>query len=136
MPEIIACAFYHARILMEERIQNPIELAKFGQIERYCCAKAFNLFGEDRLNTVPELDLTYDIGNWLADADLRPLEYFEMERPGRVRFVITPQQFRVVEDVMEQFGRSTLGLGKVITRVNPDTLWRRAETVETAARTG
>ena len=136
MPEIIACAFYHARILMEERIQNPIELAKFGQIERYCCAKAFNLFGEDRLNTVPELDLTYDIGNWLADADLRPLEYFEMERPGRVQFVITPQQFRVVEDVMEQFGRSTLGLGKVITRVNPDTLWRRAETVETAARTG
>ena len=46
MPEIIACAFYHARILMEERIQNPIELAKFGQIERYCCAKAFNLLAK------------------------------------------------------------------------------------------
>jgi hypothetical protein len=128
MPEIIDCVFYHARILIEEQAKSEIDLAKFDQVEHYCRGKAFNLFGEDRLDTVPELDLTYDVDSWLSDPDLQPLEHFEMSRPRRVRFVITPQQFQVVEDVMEQFGRSALGLGKVITRVNPDTLWRHTET--------
>jgi radical SAM superfamily enzyme YgiQ (UPF0313 family) len=135
MPEIIDCVFYHARILVEEQTQNPIELVKFDQIEHYCRGKAFNLFGGDRLDTVPEFDLTYDVDGWLSDPDLHPLEYFATKQPRRVRFVITPQQFQIVEDVIEQFGRNALGLGKVITRVNPDTLWRRTETGATTAHT-
>lgn len=132
MDELVECVFHHARVLFGETDPLPVDREKLDQIEQFCRSKMFNLFGADRLDTVPEVELGFDIDAWLRDTERRKLENYKFPRQLRVRFILTSQQHAAVENSLEQFGRTTLGLGKTIIRIGPDTLWRQAELAEHA----
>jgi len=129
MNDLVDCVFHHARVIFVQLYPNAAEVEKLDQLERYCRGKSFNLLGGDRFDTVPEINIKFNVDSWLRDPEQGNLEVYELERPQRVRFILSDRQYRTVEDLLEQFGRNTLGMGKTIIRIGPDTLWRRAEIV-------
>jgi radical SAM superfamily enzyme YgiQ (UPF0313 family) len=133
MREMVDCVFHHARVLFAQAYPDPVDSAKLDQIEQYCRCKSFNLLGADRFDTVPEVELKYDIDAWLADPEQSRLENYELDQQTRVRFILTPQQYRAIENSLEQFGRNPLGLGKTIVRIGPDMMWRNAQVAQTEA---
>ncbi len=129
MHDLVDCVFHHTRAIFAKHHLDAAEHEKLDQIERYCRGKSFNLLGGDRVDTVPEVDLKFDVDAWLGDPEHGNPEIYELNQPQRVRFILTDQQYRTIENLLEQFGRNTLGMGKTIIRIGPDTLWRRAEVV-------
>lgn len=95
------------------------------QADAYCRGTINNLLGEDRLSTIPCATLEYDFEAWLDDPDGRPLTQFAWPSPRRVQFVLTEEQFALVEGALDKFGRHDLGKGKALIRINPTVLWRR-----------
>lgn len=125
--QLADCTFYHANVLMQEAGANQEALDQLAQVEKYCRGMTYNLMGEDRLQTIPETELTYDVGAWAADPESRPLSLYAWPQARKVRFTLSEQQFNYLEEVFDQFGRTTLGRGKVLIRISPNTLWRNAD---------
>jgi radical SAM superfamily enzyme YgiQ (UPF0313 family) len=103
------------------------ETQRFGDISAYCRGLSHNLFGRDRADDTPEAELHHDITGWVADATGRPLSDFRFAAPRQARFVLSPKQIKIVDDALNLFGDNDLGRGKMLIRINANTLWRRCE---------
>jgi uncharacterized radical SAM superfamily protein len=122
MEEIADHAFDVAREMFGE--QKSELLPMLNQIENYCRARTFDLFGENRLDECPEVTVDYDISSWVADKKQRPIDAFAFAAPRTARFKLTSEQYSLVEDGLNRYGHSDIGRGKLLTRLNPDALWR------------
>ena len=118
--------FANAAELLRERAADPNLFHQLTQIERFCRAKSFKLLDENRLRQVPETTLQYDIDAWASDPDSKPLAHYEWPAERVVRFPLTPEQYQLVEDVLDQFGHNDLGRGKTLIRVPFNAIWRAA----------
>jgi len=122
--ELLDKAFSSAACLFHERnLSNEVSEC-FSQLRRYCRARTFKFLDSDRLETIPEEILSYDIHTWTADPGFRPIEEFRWKRARRVQFPLPKNKYDYLEELLDQFGRDDLGLGKALIRVSPDTLWR------------
>jgi radical SAM superfamily enzyme YgiQ (UPF0313 family) len=124
--QVVSCAFAHAKELISDSGIHGDSLVQLEELEKYCRGMTFNLMGEDRLFTVPEVDLSYDIAAWAGDPDCKSLNEYAWSNSKKVRFILTEQQFNYLEENFKHFGRSDLGRGKVLIRISPNTLWRKA----------
>lgn len=125
LSEIVDCAFAHTRAMVGERSDASDLVPDLEEIERFVRCRIHNLFGVDRLVTAPDAELSHDVESWLKDPELRPLSAFRWSRPRRVRFVLSQEQYREVEDLFDQLGHTDLGRGKALIRMNVNTIWRR-----------
>jgi hypothetical protein len=126
MPDLAACIFYNAGELIAAQDAGSDLKAKLDAVCRYCAARTHNLFGPDRADTTPEDEFAYDIDAWLNDPELRPLEYFALGASRRVRFVLSPTQYREVENALDTFGHNAAGQAKALIRIRPGVLYRNA----------
>jgi len=122
--ELTGSAFAHAGDILREAGASGEVLEQLEQVELFCRGCTFNMMGEDRLDTVPEAALHYDIASWMGDSLSRPLRDFAWSRPRVVRFTLSAKQFQHLEDNLEHFGRTDLGRGRALTRIPVDALWR------------
>ena len=122
--ELAECSFAHMEALMHEKGADSKVFEQLEQIERFCKAKTCNILGENRLQAVPEIRLRYDIEAWISDPDPKPLSYFEWPAERLVRFPLTMMQYQLVENVLDHFGHTDLGRGKVLIRIPLNALWR------------
>ena len=125
---LVDCAFAHAASLLTEVGSDESTLYSLEQIERFCRGRTHNLLGDDRLQSVPETKISYDIESWVNDPDARQIEEFSLKEARLIRFPLTEKQYQLVEEGLNQFGRSDLGRGKVLIRISQDTLWRTPTT--------
>lgn len=121
--------FTEARIAVAETCARPVQ-DLLRQAEAYCLGTISNLLGDDRLATAPQATFDYDFEAWLDDPEDRPLPHFTWPSPRRIRFVLTEEQFALVEGALDRFGRHDLGRGKTLIRINPNALWRRPKVDE------
>lgn len=124
--EFSACAFAHARAMVSERGERSDGLAQLGEIEKYTRGRIYNLLGKDRLQTVVETELSYDFDSWLNDPEARSIEDFHWPEPKKLRFALSSDQYRLLEDVLDHFGHDEVGKGKALSRININALWRNA----------
>lgn len=119
-----------ARRTEDDRISA---LRKLNTISRYCTARVQNIFGADRLYTVPEEVLDYDVEAWVADTHGESIDQFRCEPPTRSRFLFTKEQYQTTEDYIGRFGRTHQGIGKVLTKMNIMNAWRKCVRVDRSA---
>ena len=118
------CVFHHARAMLGETSPDDAWVKSFDDVEHFCRGRTINLLGSDRLETVPESQLEHAIESWLEDPERRPLEAFATA-PRRLRFTLTQEQYREVEDALDRFGHTPAGQAKALIRVSANALWRR-----------
>ncbi len=135
--------FSHARVKLEQCAGSDRLEEMADQLERYCRGRAHNLLGDDRLMTVPQIRLSYDVDSWLADPDQRLLSEFSWGLDRSVSFVLSAEQHHLVEEGLSRFGESEAGQSRFLTSreirestfdrldINPNSLWRRAVIADT-----
>jgi len=126
--EVADCVFYHAYQVFQNVGLDEKTMHMLDQVEQFCRGRIHNLLGEDRLLTIPQVDLSYDFESWLADSDSGPLSKFAWEKSHKTLFVLSDEQFKLVEDGLNQYGHTDIGRGKLLTRINANTLWRNTMT--------
>jgi len=117
-----------ARDLLEKNT-NYDELfeKKFSNVINYCKGLSHNTLGSSRMETNPEFIFNYDIISWLSSDDNSSLDNFKLDQPMKIRFNISQEQFDIVENKLEIFGDSDIGMGQVIKRIPRQMLWRKPD---------
>jgi hypothetical protein len=122
------------KLMLDSELPDDVHRAEAGEhlleIERFSRAKTYNLLGEDRLDKIARANLKFDLEAWLSDPEGRTLSNFNWQKERVVNFVLTKEQYTLVEDVYAHFGRTALGKGKVLIRVPINSLWRKSVMVE------
>lgn len=127
MQDIADWLFDKARDALLKTTSEADALAVFSEIEGICRGLSFDLLGPNRQQTTPECTSSYDYTKWLEDGDSRPLSVFKYPNPIAMRFIISDEQYRIVEDTLDRSGRTPYGLSRALLRISNDSLWRRVE---------
>jgi len=117
-----------ARYLLEKNKNLDEELEKkFNNVINYCKGLSQNTLGPSRMETNPEFVFDYNIISWLSSDNDSFLDDFKLDTPMKIRFNITQEQFDIVENKLEIFGNSDVGMGQVIKRIPRQMLWRKPD---------
>lgn len=122
--------FHHVRKIISDLYSASRILNLLDEIEMVCRGMAYNLLGSDRRNTVPKCKVTYDYKGWLSDTRDLPLAFYHCDEPKEFQFVITADQYKVVEDTLDNSGRTPAGVARAFVRVSNKDLWRNMELTE------
>lgn len=115
--------------LLQEKKSIDDELnLQFNDISNYCRGLGFNTLGQNRLDTIPESEFHYDLIAWLKDDDDLKLEKFRLTKPSRIKFILTLEQYKLVQDKLNIFGNTTVGRSQAIKRTPLEMLWRKPHT--------
>ncbi len=117
--------FTVAKGIVKEHLNDDQSLRKLENVERYCGARTSNIFAENRSDVIPEISLEYDVEAWVMDEDSKPLEEFQFQEIRRVRFLFTREQYVSLEDYIQRFGNTHQGIGKILTKMNINSVWRK-----------
>lgn len=126
MSELTTCIFHHVGELFAENGTDSEIQARLDAVRRFCITRTHNLFGSDRLETTPVEEFEFDIDEWLANDEFAPLDSYVLNKPKRVEFVLTPDQYQEVENALNTFGHSPAGQAKAMIRISAGALYRNA----------
>jgi len=102
-------------------------ITKFNDVSNYCRGLCHNIMGKDRMNTVPIFNLKYDVTGWVDDLKDLHLENFKFPSPQKIRFLITEEQFHLIDDELKIYGNSPVGKAQALKRIPIHKLWRHPE---------
>ena len=115
-----------AHDILKELEQYSEELeSQFVVVSNYCRGLAHNTIGKDRMITNPEFKFEYDIMKWLKDPQELPLNNFKLMTPYRIRFQLTEEQFKSIQDTLDMYGDTKVGRSKALRMISSTNLWRR-----------
>ena len=118
-------SFNVAKGIVRKQLDDDESLRKLKNIERYSGARTRNIFGENRLDVIPVISLEYDVQAWIADENSRTIDEFRFQEPQTVRFLFTRDQYSLMEDYIQRFGNTHQGIGKILTKMNINSVWRK-----------
>jgi hypothetical protein len=76
--------------------------------------------------TNPEFSFYYDIEKWLSDpTDTLLLENCKMDKPIIEKFVLSEEQFNLIDDNINFFGNTPWGYTKALKFVPAHMFWRK-----------
>jgi len=84
----------------------------------------WNILGTNRLDVTPIAKLNFDFKKWVSDPDEKELMNYSFKAASEVTFSLSQEQYKLVEDSLDRFGRTSLGIGKALLRLNYNVLWR------------
>jgi len=135
MDEWINYTLEIAQKLISEKTDFNEELEnKFQSVVDYCRGVSYNIFGTDRLKTIPEYDFKFDIPKWLDDKNQTTLDNFKLSTITKISFILSDDQYKVVQDNLELYGDNPNGRSQAIKRIPKTMLWRKPIRLQTITR--
>ena len=105
-----------------EMINDKLEI-QFKAVSDYCRGLSYNVLGKDRMKTIPEYKFEYDIQRWIDEKNDIDIEKFKIW-PKKLSFVLTEEQFEVVQNNIDVYGDSQIGKSKALKMIPIKLLWR------------
>lgn len=126
-------AFAAARSLLSERGLDQAAAAYLTELARFSLARKRDFLDTERSEPAR---FHFDFVR-LAESNFT-IDPFELRRPEGVDLEIrhTDRQRRVIDGYLRQFGRTPIGLGRILNRAHISTMYRRAHYESEAARDG
>jgi hypothetical protein len=112
------------KILAENKIQYSTD--EMESIYKYIYESRSNIFEIDEKSTF--LEVLYNVCNWKEDGYKKPLS--EYKRKMKFEFYQTEEQKKIIKGYMKQYGGTTDSKGKILTRVNPKSLFREIKQIK------
>tara|TARA_Y100000590_G_scaffold459455_1_gene616582 strand:- start:9348 stop:11381 length:2034 start_codon:yes stop_codon:yes gene_type:complete len=113
-------------VLLEKTQFTPEKIKQFESITNYCRGISFDILGKDRMQHNPKYNFGYDISKWLEDNSNLNLEEFKFQKQSEIEFILTKEQFTIVQDNIDMYGDTPAGRSQVIKRLPRKFLWRKA----------
>ena len=95
----------------------------FKSISDYCRGLSHNVMGNDRMTTIPEYEFDYDVKSWIDEKNNSSIEKFKIW-PKKFSFILTNEQFNVVQNNIDVYGNSQIGKSKALKMIPIQKLWR------------
>ncbi len=119
------------QILEEYKKLDEKTKEEFETIHNYCKGCSHNPLGDNRLYTNPEYDLNYNIIGWLADKSNNTLlSDYKLRKPKKYAFMLTDEDFKVIDDTRKMYGNSLVSWTKTLKMVPQQVLWRKPKTID------
>jgi len=96
---------------------------QFKSISDYCRGLSHNVMGKDRMTTIPEYEFEYDVKSWIDEKNNSNIEKFKIW-PKKFSFILTNEQFSVVQNNIDVYGNSQIGKSKALKMIPIQKLWR------------
>lgn len=114
-----------ARILIKNSNNYNDEFEnQFESVANYCKGLSHNVLGQDRLDTNPQYEFEYDIPSWLSPKTNLKLNNFKLDAKLKISFQLDDEQFKMVQDNIDVYGHSSIGIGKTLKMLPNQKLWR------------
>jgi radical SAM superfamily enzyme YgiQ (UPF0313 family) len=120
---------------ISKKLLKKIDLLKeeenqFNEIANYCKGLSHNVLGDNRMDTNPKFTFKFNIKNWLNNDS--KLSSFIFSIPREIKFSIDDEQYKLVNDKLELFGKTTIGKSQALKHIPVHLLWRnpKIETVQ------
>lgn len=110
-------------LLKESGVLDEKAERQFRAISDYCRGLSHNVMGTDRMKTNPEYEFDYDVHNWINDKNELNIEKFRID-PVKLSFIISEEQFKVVQNNIDIYGYSQIGKSKALKMIPIQKLWR------------
>ena len=115
-----------AKSLFSEKTKFTNEkLNQFNTIANFCRGISFDIFGKNRMNNNPKYDFDYDVSKWLINKSNHELEQFRFPKKSKIEFILSDEQFRIVQDNIDMYGDAPAGKSQVIKRLPRKFIWRK-----------
>ena len=115
-----------AESLLSEKIQLTDEkMNQFHTIANFCRGISFDILGKNRMEHNPKYDFDYDVSKWLENNSNLELEAFRFPKKSKIEFILSREQFRIVQDNIDMYGNTPAGKSQVIKRLPRKFLWRK-----------
>ena len=123
MDEWTEYVIFTAELLLRKNFRFEDFDIQFKSISNYSRGLAHNVMGNDRMNTIPKYQLNYDIKNWVEDKNDKKINEFKI--PPRIfSFILSEEQFKIVQDNIDVYGKSQIGKSKALKMIPIQKLWR------------
>jgi hypothetical protein len=120
------------RCLHEQGHNDPEILAFVDDALTYHCARTKNLFFNR--SDEPSAELRFDIPAFAQEAQPESLADFRLPEPRAYRFALDTGQIELIERYLGIYGDTTVGLGRILSKVYVRRLFRHAVAEEDASR--
>tara|TARA_Y100000590_G_scaffold221178_1_gene250310 strand:- start:2543 stop:3181 length:639 start_codon:yes stop_codon:yes gene_type:complete len=97
-----------------EHITNDEKKNMIKEVNDYCFNRLHNIWGNDRNDSNPLNDFSYNISQWMKETDTKSLEKFKFSKPTSIEFKISPKQNIYISDNLKRFGNNPTGIGRII----------------------
>lgn len=119
-----------AKEISSEYNVSPQFIIQFNDVSNYSKGLCHNIMGNDRMDTNPIFELNYDITKWIDDSKDSMLETFRFTSPQKIKFLITNDQFKLIDDELKIYGDTHVGKAQALKRIPIHKLWRKPENIQ------
>lgn len=112
------------KLLHEHGFQDKQTKIELDDITNYCKGLSYNILGEDRMDTNPNFDFLYDIQKWVCDKNDKTISEFRFSAKTNVVFDLKIGQYKTIQNALEAFPNSTVGLSQAFKTFPVHMLWR------------
>ena len=112
------------KLLHEHGFQDKQTKIELDDITNYCKGLSTNVLGKDRMNTNPNFDFLHDVQNWVYDENEKPISEFRFSTKTNVVFKLKTEQYKTIQNALETYPNSIVGLSQAFKTFPIHTLWR------------
>jgi radical SAM superfamily enzyme YgiQ (UPF0313 family) len=117
--------FETAEGMFGDDIRSDTEASEIlADLNAFCIGRTHNIWGNDRNRDNPRALLRYDIAGWLrSPLSMQPTD-FKLSTPIMYQFRFSQAKQEEMAALLERYGTTPTGIGRVIVQMGPDRIWR------------
>jgi len=100
------------------------DMAFLSEVKAFCAARTHNIWGESADSDNPTAIFRYDVNRWMHTKISAPLSDFKLEQPEFLEFGFTPEKQRERAALMQRYGTTPTGIGRIIIQMGRNRIWR------------
>ncbi|HTM17509.1 MAG TPA: radical SAM protein [Terracidiphilus sp.] len=111
-------------VLADHMGDEPGDMTFLSEVKAFCAARTHNIWGEAADSDNPTAIFRYDVNRWMHTKISAPLSDFKLEQPEFLEFGFTPEKQRERAALMQRYGTTPTGIGRIIIQMGRNRIWR------------
>ncbi|WP_348260845.1 radical SAM protein [Telmatobacter sp. DSM 110680] len=133
--EWVEYIFQTAEAMFGEEVRAHVGEAEIlDDIRVFCEGRVHNIFGDDRNEDCPSVELHYDIARWMRSPLATPLSEFKFKSAVRVDFGFSDAKKEEMAAQIKRYGTTATGIGRILIQMGRDRIWREPSSLPAVSR--
>lgn len=122
--------FQTAESVLGDLLKNESDADEFEEIQTFCAARTHDLWGTRADDDNPNAVFHFDIEAWMRAPLSTPLSEFRLAEPIELKFGFSEAKRTERAALMQRYGTTPTGIGRIIIQMGRNRIWREALPVE------
>lgn len=122
--------FRIAESVLGDLIQDDSNADEFAEIRAFCASRTHDLWGSHADDDNPTAEFHFDIDAWMRAPLSVPLSDFRLAEPLELQFGFTEAKRTERAALMQRYGTTPTGIGRIIIQMGRNRIWREALPIE------